>query len=582
LAVATTSVVEILEERRLLSSPWGVQDTAIGLDKARANYPSVTGAGESIAVIDTGVDYLNSALGGGFGSGYKVEAGYNFINNTSNPFPLGGSPGAHGTGVADVIGDNLYTNGGYQYEGIAPSANIIALAENNTYEVQSALNWVIANRTKYNIVAINITDFGGGPWNQYVSQLNTLIADNVYITFPAGDSPNYVSGGIANGIVNVGSSNPYSMSLSGYSSYGPGVPILAPGEDMTLPYLNTSNGGQCIVTGSSGTSWSAPQVAATAALLREINPNLSVAQMTSMIEQSGTPTYSGGLTYKVLNVNGAMALAYQSIGKSPAPTPKPTPPPAPKPTPAPAPKPTPTPAPKPTPPPAAKAVDAPFSAKPISVPGVIQAEDFDNGGQGVAYNVNSVATMSHAFRSSGVGIQSTSDTGGGYAVGWTQAGEWLNYTVNVSSTGTYTLLTRWANPGTGGKFQVNVDGVAVTGKITVPDTGGWQKWVTIATTGVKLTAGKHIVRVVFDSNSSDTMVGNFNWFEFTPAVAPRTVGSSSSSSSSSTVTAESASRKARELKAEKLAREAKLAKQLKLEKLEREERVARQAKKRRR
>ena len=307
--------------------PWAPQDTAIGLDKARANYPSITGSGESIAVIDTGVDYNASELGGGFGPGYKVEAGYNFINGTGNPYPLSGvlgGLGADGTGPADVIGDNLYTYQGHQYEGVAPGANIIALAEDNTYQVQSALNWVITNRTKYNIVAVNITDFGGGPWNTYVTQLNTLISDGVYITFPAGNTTSYVTTQMTSGIMNVGSCSPTSLALSSFSSYGPDVPLLAPGQDMTLPYLNSSNGQQCIVAVTDGTSWAAPQVAATAALLKEINPKLSVAQMTQMIEQSGTPTYSGGRTYKVLNVNGAIALAYASL-KSPAPAPAPAP-----------------------------------------------------------------------------------------------------------------------------------------------------------------------------------------------------------------------------------------------------------------
>jgi hypothetical protein len=315
LVFATAAVVEALEERRLLSSPWGVQDTAIGLDKARNNYPSITGSGESIAVIDTGVDYNASELGGGFGPGYKVEAGYNFINNTANPYPLN-STDDHGTGPADVIGDNSFTYQGYQYQGVAPGANIIALAEQNTYEVQDALNWVIANRTKYNIVAVNITDFGGGPWNTYVSQLNTLIADGVYITFPAGNSSSQATPPIASGVVSVGSVNPSSLALSSFSNYGKYIPILAPGEEMTLPYLNSNNGEQCIVTGIYGTSYAAPQVAATAALLKEINPNLSVAQMTQMIEESGTPITSGGVNYAVLNVNGALALAYASLKPS--------------------------------------------------------------------------------------------------------------------------------------------------------------------------------------------------------------------------------------------------------------------------
>src|SRR5580658_8883401 len=114
---AAKPIVEALEERRMLSStPWAPQDTAIGVNLARQNYPSITGAGEAVAIIDSGVDYLNSALGGGFGAGYKVEAGYNFVNNNGNPFP---TSNAHGTGSADTMGDNDFTYDGLQYEGVA-------------------------------------------------------------------------------------------------------------------------------------------------------------------------------------------------------------------------------------------------------------------------------------------------------------------------------------------------------------------------------------------------------------------------------------------------------------------------------
>jgi len=45
------------------------------------DFPTLTGRGESIAVIDTGIDYNQAVLGGGTGRGYKVRAGYNFIDD---------------------------------------------------------------------------------------------------------------------------------------------------------------------------------------------------------------------------------------------------------------------------------------------------------------------------------------------------------------------------------------------------------------------------------------------------------------------------------------------------------------------
>jgi hypothetical protein len=52
--------------------------------------------------------------------------------------------------------------------------------------------------------------------------------------------------------------------------------------------------------------------------------------------------------------------------------------------------------------------------------------------------------------------------------------------------------------------------VNVSGPMTVPNTGGWQTWQTVARTGIPLTAGPHLMRVVFDTAPSNGFVGNFN------------------------------------------------------------------------
>src|SRR5215470_18014437 len=94
----------------------------------------------------------------------------------------------------------------------------------------------------------------------------------------------------------------------------------------------------------------------------------------------------------------------------------------------------------------------PFSGTPTPVPGTIQAEDFDNGGEGVAYHdTGSTTNAGGAYRSTGVDIEAAA--GGGYDVGWIAAGEWLNYTVNVASAGTYTVQVKIASPN-GGAMHV--------------------------------------------------------------------------------------------------------------------------------
>jgi glucosylceramidase len=105
-------------------------------------------------------------------------------------------------------------------------------------------------------------------------------------------------------------------------------------------------------------------------------------------------------------------------------------------------------------------------------------------------------------------------------VGWVDVGEWLKYTVNIATSGTYRVNFRVACPGQGGTFHLEMDGASVTGPLTVPNTGGWQAWQTVSA-NVSLTAGRRVARLVFDSRGTGG-VGNFGIIEFTSATAPPT------------------------------------------------------------
>ena len=153
---------------------------------------------------------------------------------------------------------------------------------------------------------------------------------------------------------------------------------------------------------------------------------------------------------------------------------------------------------------------APYGGTAVSLPGTLQAENFDEGGAGVAYVDTTSGNAGGQYRSTGVDIQSTSDTGGGHNIGWTVAGEWLNYSASVTTAGHYNVEVRVASGSTGGRFHIEVNGVDKTGPLTVPNTGGWQTWTTIRKTGVSLSAGPQVVRLVMDANGA-TSVGNFNW-----------------------------------------------------------------------
>ena len=110
------------------------------------------------------------------------------------------------------------------------------------------------------------------------------------------------------------------------------------------------------------------------------------------------------------------------------------------------------------------------AAPPRAVPGTVQAENYDTGGQGVAYNVTSTNGSANSYRSDGVDLEATTDTGGGDDLGWTAAGQWFKYTVNVATAGTYTVGLRLAAPSavTDGLHIDNSAGTNLSGNINVP------------------------------------------------------------------------------------------------------------------
>jgi beta-glucanase (GH16 family) len=134
--------------------------------------------------------------------------------------------------------------------------------------------------------------------------------------------------------------------------------------------------------------------------------------------------------------------------------------------------------------------EAPFGGTAAAVPGTIMAENYDTGGQGVAYNITAVNGTANAYRSDGVDLETATAPATGNDLGWTAAGQWFKYTVNVSTAGTYTVSFLVASPtAVADAFHLsNSSGTNLTGSVAVPGTGGYQDWVTVTAT-VTLPAG---------------------------------------------------------------------------------------------
>jgi cytolysin (calcineurin-like family phosphatase) len=117
-------------------------------------------------------------------------------------------------------------------------------------------------------------------------------------------------------------------------------------------------------------------------------------------------------------------------------------------------------------------------------------------------------------RNDGVDIESTTDSKGGVCdVGWTDAGEWLEFDIKAGNAGDFDIVARVTSDAAGRSFHINLDGTNL-GALSAP-TGGWQAWEDRGYQKVRIGAGDHTLRVVFD-----TGLTNINFVEIKAAAAP--------------------------------------------------------------
>jgi len=145
----------------------------------------------------------------------------------------------------------------------------------------------------------------------------------------------------------------------------------------------------------------------------------------------------------------------------------------------------------------------PFSGSPAKVPGRIEAEHYDKGGEAVAYHDTEANNIGLAFRpDEGVDLEASNDQG--FDVYWIVAGEWLEYTFEVEEAGEYDFTPYVSTVPGFGNFTLRIDNVDVSGKKPVLHTGGWQSWTPIKIENVPLEAGVHIMHFDFDSDTDKT------------------------------------------------------------------------------
>jgi endoglucanase len=141
-------------------------------------------------------------------------------------------------------------------------------------------------------------------------------------------------------------------------------------------------------------------------------------------------------------------------------------------------------------------VQTPFLGTPTAIPGTLQAENFDLGGQGVAYNDT---TSGNRFGSTASrGTESVDTTGG--VVGFTANGEWLEYTVTVATTGTYDVVARVGVKKSGAQLSVAVDGTTRIDRKALPVTGDYGTFQNVPLGTMQMNADTRVLRLTINKD----------------------------------------------------------------------------------
>ena len=136
------------------------------------------------------------------------------------------------------------------------------------------------------------------------------------------------------------------------------------------------------------------------------------------------------------------------------------------------------------------------------IPGTIEAGHFDSYEAGVGQNIAYYDSSQNNDGDTRTGeyVDTVLDNNEGAIIGWTTAGEWLEYTVNVQNPGMYSIELRYAsgNPNGGGPMQFKLDGESVSDPISFPTTNDWGTWTSKTITEIPLTGGEQILRVAIN------------------------------------------------------------------------------------
>jgi len=150
---------------------------------------------------------------------------------------------------------------------------------------------------------------------------------------------------------------------------------------------------------------------------------------------------------------------------------------------------------------------------PTKIPGTVLLADY-LGTEGVGFHDSDTINEGGAYRTDGVDVGASGIGSTPNSIGWTKAGEWLTYDIEVTETGNYKLELTAASEPVGGTVDISFDG-GFPNSVAIPSTGGWTNWRPLSAGTAGLKAGKHRLRVTMKSASPSGSVGNLLSLKFT-------------------------------------------------------------------
>lgn len=146
-----------------------------------------------------------------------------------------------------------------------------------------------------------------------------------------------------------------------------------------------------------------------------------------------------------------------------------------------------------------KAPQTPYNGVAQVLPGTVEMEFYDEGGEGMAFHDSDDIDEGMAFRTEdGVDIEEFET--GKYSLGWTVNGEWVEYTLDVKYTDSYTWTAYAASGSDGSAFKLYIDDKAISGAIQVKNSGDWKTFKEYEGMTSELEAGKHILKIAIEAN----------------------------------------------------------------------------------